>query len=45
MDDHEAEPTDAPGGMGAIDDEPVRTPNDEDGPGGMSGIPPADSDG
>ena len=34
-----------PGGMDAIDDEPVRTPEDDDAPGGMTGIPnPEDDD-
>jgi hypothetical protein len=28
-----------PGGMDAIDDEPVRAPDDDDAPGGMTGIP------
>jgi hypothetical protein len=33
-----------PGGMDAIDDEPVRAPDDEDAPGGMTGIPDPDDD-
>jgi hypothetical protein len=33
-----------PGGMDAIDEEPVRAPDDEEAPGGMTGIPDPDDD-
>lgn len=41
MSEHE---TDAPGGMEGIDDQPVRTPAEKEGPGGMSAIPPEDTE-
>ena len=33
-----------PGGMDGIEDEPVRAPDDDDAPGGMTGIPDPDAD-
>ena len=33
-----------PGGMDAIEDEPVRAPDDDVAPGGMTGIPDPDDD-
>ena len=33
-----------PGGMDAIEEEPVRAPDDDDAPGGMTGIPDPDDD-
>jgi hypothetical protein len=35
-------PPHGPGGMDAIDEEPIRAPNDDDAPGGMTGIPEND---
>ncbi len=36
--------THGPGGMDGIDDEPVRAPEDDDAPGGMTGIPEPEDD-
>jgi hypothetical protein len=37
-------PEHGPGGMDAIDDDPVRAPEDDDAPGGMTGIPDPQND-
>ena len=38
---HDKDPQHGPGGMDAIDEEPIRAP-DDDAPGGMTGIPEGD---